>query len=81
MAQADNKPFIIVGSGIGGLGAALGLARALDHGARRFGQGRGLGPRLGIGTELHHCVGAGVARHDDDGVLEVDVAEIGRAHV
>jgi salicylate hydroxylase len=27
MAQADNKPFIIVGGGIGGLGAALGLAQ------------------------------------------------------
>ena len=44
------------------------------------GQGSGLGPRLGIGAELHHRVGAGVAGHDDDGVFEVDVAALAVLH-
>ena len=44
------------------------------------GQGRGLRPRFRIGTEFHHCVGAGVAGHDDDGVLEVDVAALAVLH-
>lgn len=54
MAQADHKPFIIVGGGIGGLGAALGLAQkgfavhVLEQAAefKEIGAGIQLGPNV-----------------------------------
>lgn len=54
MGQADNKPFIIVGGGIGGLGVALGLAQkgfpvhVLEQAAefKEIGAGIQLGPNV-----------------------------------